>query len=292
MTVGEALDVAEHLKPIPGWTQTRALEALQVLAEELGVLRGRQEPPPSQHVVSAESLADLRADALAIARDAVNTVPEVQPIADRIERLAMAHLACELDVALLAASQEKTDESERQVRRGILDRGRALEDGTKGQQGAVHGNRCGGVERRSDDPALPAGATPTGKYRDQLLSAAYEFAEIEHSGQDGSRAFVDVVDRILDEIDVQHESLAAGSEPAASHSFAASPAPSGWQPMETAPKDKRIMLLLTSGWISFGMWTNYYDGFLTESNNGCDSDAIGWMPVPAPPAGAESEKKP
>ena len=42
--------------------------------------------------------------------------------------------------------------------------------------------------------------TPNSKYRDRLLTAAYEFANTEARGGDGSFALLAVVDAIMEEI--------------------------------------------------------------------------------------------
>lgn len=48
MTVDEALKVADEARPIPGWTQTRRVEALIVLADTLHKLRGERRAPATE----------------------------------------------------------------------------------------------------------------------------------------------------------------------------------------------------------------------------------------------------
>jgi|ERR1035437_4317849 hypothetical protein len=54
----------------------------------------------------------------------------------------------------------------------------------------------------------------------------------------------------------------------------------GWQPIETAPKDKRIMLLLGTGWATFGAWNGAYSRFLVESNQGRVTAPTHWQAAP------------
>ena len=60
-----------------------------------------------------------------------------------------------------------------------------------------------------------------------------------------------------------------------------------WQPIETAPKDERV--LLTNGWfVASGAYEPWpVDGFIfhreTDDDCGIDPDPTHWMPLPEPP---------
>ncbi len=59
-----------------------------------------------------------------------------------------------------------------------------------------------------------------------------------------------------------------------------------WQPIETAPKDKRV-LLFDGDWVSAGAYTDYDNfGWVMDSDEGPHSGPgpTHWMPLPAPPS--------
>ena len=62
MTIDEALAVAEQLRPLPGWTQTKANEAIQAMAVEVEQLRG-------DLTVAQEKLADVKSVAAGMEND-------------------------------------------------------------------------------------------------------------------------------------------------------------------------------------------------------------------------------
>jgi hypothetical protein len=59
----------------------------------------------------------------------------------------------------------------------------------------------------------------------------------------------------------------------------------GWQPIETAPMDRRL-LLWDGIWVSAGAYVDYDSmGWIMDSEYPGDvSNPTHWMPLPAPPA--------
>lgn len=69
----------------------------------------------------------------------------------------------------------------------------------------------------------------------------------------------------------------------------------GWQPIETAPKDGTVVLLRWSEWPRMAMTGYWLEGWAVEDKEHGHYvlrcvEPIHWMPLPAPPA--TSEQKP
>lgn len=64
----------------------------------------------------------------------------------------------------------------------------------------------------------------------------------------------------------------------------------GWQPIETAKKDRTIMLLWSSAWLHpiMGYWSTVQNGWLEYASRDTKANiATHWMPLPAAPAKQE-----
>ena len=64
-----------------------------------------------------------------------------------------------------------------------------------------------------------------------------------------------------------------------------------WQPIETAPKDKRVLELLPKSGVASGEWNSFGNDWWCGMCGGyeCDSafddeQPTHWMPLPSPPA--------
>jgi hypothetical protein len=58
-----------------------------------------------------------------------------------------------------------------------------------------------------------------------------------------------------------------------------------WKPIETAPKDGSMIIVLDSGFVREAVWNDIIGRFTGSGGNvfnWCD-DATHWMPLPAPP---------
>jgi hypothetical protein len=73
-----------------------------------------------------------------------------------------------------------------------------------------------------------------------------------------------------------------------------------WKPIESAPKDRRILVFERGGGIWIAAWGNYYSPFYRGEVQGWwtssdpershvvrKDDATHWMPLPSPPGGSE-----
>lgn len=66
----------------------------------------------------------------------------------------------------------------------------------------------------------------------------------------------------------------------------------GWEPIETAPKDRTIMLIWSSAWLHpiMGYWSTVQNGWLEYASRDTKANiATHWMPLPAAPAKQEGE---
>jgi hypothetical protein len=64
-----------------------------------------------------------------------------------------------------------------------------------------------------------------------------------------------------------------------------------WQPIETAPKDERL-LFLDDGWVFLGQWSDFFRNYHPEDRPvelyGEGEGPTHWMPPPPPPIAQSS----
>ncbi len=70
----------------------------------------------------------------------------------------------------------------------------------------------------------------------------------------------------------------------------------GWLPIETAPKDRTIILLWHRDWLNpvMGYWSNVHNGWIEYGSRDLKANvATNWRPLPSPPSSSnEGEKQP
>lgn len=62
-----------------------------------------------------------------------------------------------------------------------------------------------------------------------------------------------------------------------------------WQPIETAPRDRTMIIYGGEGWATVGRWLGKKTGWYQLNTDPCDSWAdedfpTHWMPLPEPPS--------